>query len=109
MDEEKQHGRTKDETRSLSLVSVRVRPCSSGGRGPGYHSAVTTIEKAPSPPALPAGARSPALSVDLAALGLLAPLPTAFLAGRDLDLLDPLRFLAPGTLPHIPSYAAPPG
>ncbi|MEM1201970.1 MAG: bacillithiol biosynthesis cysteine-adding enzyme BshC [Acidobacteriota bacterium] len=29
----------------------------------------------------------------------LPPLPTAYLAGRDLDLLEPLKFLAPGELP----------
>ncbi|HXO20557.1 MAG TPA: bacillithiol biosynthesis cysteine-adding enzyme BshC [Thermoanaerobaculia bacterium] len=43
--------------------------------------------------------RPEALSVDLAAAGLLPPMPAAFLAGYDLDLLAPLRFLAPGTLP----------
>lgn len=41
----------------------------------------------------------PELKVDLAAAGLLAPLPSAWLAGRDLDLLEPLRFLPPGRLP----------
>jgi bacillithiol synthase len=39
--------------------------------------------------------------VDLAAAGLLAPLPSAWLAGRDLDLLEPLRFLPPGRLPDF--------
>lgn len=39
------------------------------------------------------------LRVDLAAAGLLPPLPAAFLAGRDRDLLDPLAFLPPGELP----------
>lgn len=38
-------------------------------------------------------------ATDLLSLGLLPPLPTAFLEGRDLDLLDPLRFLPPGELP----------
>lgn len=38
--------------------------------------------------------------MDLAAAGLLPPLPAAFLAGRDADLLAPVRFLAPGTLPR---------
>jgi bacillithiol biosynthesis cysteine-adding enzyme BshC len=37
--------------------------------------------------------------VALAAAGLLPPLPEAFLAGRDLDLLAPLAFLPPGRLP----------
>jgi bacillithiol synthase len=37
--------------------------------------------------------------VDLAAARLLAPLPAAWLAGRDRDLLAPLRFLPPGELP----------
>ena len=46
----------------------------------------------------PASSRSD-LRVDLAAARLLAPLPTAWLAGLDLDLLAPLRFLAPGELP----------
>ena len=43
----------------------------------------------------------PELKVDLAAARLLAPLPSAWLAGRDLDLLDPLRFLPPGKLPQV--------
>jgi bacillithiol biosynthesis cysteine-adding enzyme BshC len=37
--------------------------------------------------------------VDLGAAGLLPPIPAAFLAGYDLDLLSPLGFLAPGELP----------
>jgi bacillithiol biosynthesis cysteine-adding enzyme BshC len=43
------------------------------------------------------------LQVDLAATGLLAPLPAAFLAGRDRDLLAPLRFLPPGETPRGPA------
>jgi bacillithiol biosynthesis cysteine-adding enzyme BshC len=43
----------------------------------------------------------PELKVDLAAARLLAPLPSAWLAGRDLDLLEPLRFLPPGKLPQV--------
>lgn len=39
--------------------------------------------------------------VDLAAAGLLPPIPAAFLAGYDLDLLAPLGFLAPGELPDL--------
>jgi len=39
------------------------------------------------------------LRVDLAAEGLVAPLPRAYLSGTDRDLLAPLRFLEPGTLP----------
>ena len=39
------------------------------------------------------------LRVDLATAGLLAPLPAAWLSGRDTDLLEPLRFLPPGKLP----------
>lgn len=46
--------------------------------------------------------RPDALRVDLAAAGLLPPLPQAYLAGRDLDLLAPLRFLAPNTAPSGP-------
>jgi bacillithiol biosynthesis cysteine-adding enzyme BshC len=44
-------------------------------------------------------------SVDLAALGLLPSLPSAFLEGRDLDLLGPLRFLPPGEIPGGPAPA----
>lgn len=43
--------------------------------------------------------RSPRFQVDLAAAGLLAPLPAAWLSGRDVDLLEPLRFLPVGKLP----------
>ncbi|MCP4657789.1 MAG: bacillithiol biosynthesis cysteine-adding enzyme BshC [bacterium] len=39
------------------------------------------------------------LELDLLAGGRLAPIPTALLRGRDLDLVAPLRFLAPGELP----------
>ncbi len=39
---------------------------------------------------------APPPAVDLAAAGLLAPLPAAFLAGRDTDLLSPLRLVRPG-------------
>lgn len=39
------------------------------------------------------------IELDLLESGRLPPLPTAFLTGRDLDLLAPLRFLAPGELP----------
>ena len=46
------------------------------------------------------------MRVDLAAAGLLPPLPRAFLGGSDLDLLAPLRFLAPGQLPSLPSTPA---
>jgi uncharacterized protein YllA (UPF0747 family) len=45
------------------------------------------------------GSLPDALRVDLAAAGLLPPLPRAFLAGSDLDLLAPLRFLAPSRPP----------
>ena len=41
--------------------------------------------------------------VDLVASGRLPPLPTAFLNSKDLDLLQPLRFLSPGELPGDPS------
>ncbi len=44
--------------------------------------------------------------MDLAAAGLLAPLPAAWLAGRDLDLLAPLRFLPPGGLPSLAGPAS---
>lgn len=46
---------------------------------------------------------SEALRVDLAANGLLPSLPAAFLAGRDLDLLAPVRFAAPGARPSGPA------
>lgn len=51
--------------------------------------------------------------LDLAASGLLPPLPRAFLAGRDLDLLAPLRFVTAASplaqLLAAPSAARPPG
>ena len=53
--------------------------------------------------------RPDALAVDLAANGLLAPLPAAFLAGRDLDLLAPLAFVPPGGLPELPPARLPAG
>ncbi|MGD2116361.1 MAG: bacillithiol biosynthesis BshC, partial [Acidobacteriota bacterium] len=37
--------------------------------------------------------------MDLATEEMLAPLPRAYLDGRDRDLLEPLRFLEPGRLP----------
>lgn len=43
------------------------------------------------------------LRVDLAAAHLLAPLPVAWLAGRDRDLLEPLRFLGSDALPPLPT------
>jgi len=43
------------------------------------------------------------LELDLAAGGRLPPIPTALLAGRDRDLLEPLRFLPPGELPGGPA------
>ena len=42
----------------------------------------------------------PELRLDLAAAHLLGPLPSAWMAGRDLDLLAPLRFLGSGTAPE---------
>jgi bacillithiol synthase len=57
--------------------------------------------------------RPETLRVDLAAEGLLAGLPAAFLAGSDRDLLAPLRFLAPlapdTALDGWPSGTAPAG
>jgi bacillithiol biosynthesis cysteine-adding enzyme BshC len=47
------------------------------------------------------------LTLDLAAEHLLAPLPAAWLAGRDLDLLSPLHFLGAG-LPRLAPLADPP-
>ncbi len=41
--------------------------------------------------------------LDLASSGRLPALPTAFLSGKDLDLLEPLHFLKPGELPGAPS------
>ncbi len=49
------------------------------------------------------------LRVDLAAEGLVAPLPRAYLNGTDRDLLAPLRFLEPGTLPPQADAADPAG
>ncbi len=51
------------------------------------------------------GHEPPALdpsALDLPALGLMPPLPSAFLEGRDLGLLSPLRFLPPGGIPDGP-------
>ncbi|HEY4589584.1 MAG TPA: hypothetical protein VII86_10175, partial [Thermoanaerobaculia bacterium] len=42
------------------------------------------------------------LDVDFVAAHFLGPLPSAWLTGRDLDLLEPLRFLGPGGLPPVP-------
>ena len=42
--------------------------------------------------------------LDLAASGRLPALPTAFLSGKDLDLLEPLHFLKPGDLPGAPTH-----
>lgn len=42
----------------------------------------------------------PGLEIELTAAGLLPPLPAAFLDGRALELLQPLRFLLPGELPE---------
>ncbi|MFP5284709.1 MAG: bacillithiol biosynthesis BshC, partial [Thermoanaerobaculia bacterium] len=47
----------------------------------------------------------PDLRVDLAQAGLLPALTSAYLSGRDLDLLAPLRFLAPGETPSGPALA----
>lgn len=47
------------------------------------------------------------LHLPAASSGLLAPLAVSFLAGRDLDLLGPVRFLAPGALPAPPFPPAP--
>ena len=40
------------------------------------------------------------MSIDLLAAGAISGLPAAWLGGRDLELLEPLRLLAPGMLPH---------
>ncbi len=50
---------------------------------------------------------NPLAPLDLLALGLLPPIPTAFLAGEQLDLLAPLRFAQPGTPPTLPQRPAP--
>ncbi len=51
----------------------------------------------------PSPSRRPAaLRVELEAAGLLPPLPRAFLAGRDLDLLAPLKLARPGAPPPLP-------
>jgi len=42
------------------------------------------------------------LDVDFVAAHFLGPLPSAWLTGRDLDLLEPLRFLGTGGLPSLP-------
>ena len=45
--------------------------------------------------------------LDLAAHGLLPPIPAAFLAGREVDLLAPLRFAHPDRPPRWPEGPAP--
>jgi bacillithiol synthase len=45
------------------------------------------------------------LRVELPGSGLLPPLPDAFLAGRDRDLLAPLILAEPGALPELPPAA----
>ncbi len=55
------------------------------------------------------GSLPDALRVDLAAAGLLPPLPRAFLGGSDLDLLAPLRFLPAARSPAMSALAAVPG
>jgi bacillithiol biosynthesis cysteine-adding enzyme BshC len=52
------------------------------------------------------GSLPDALRVDLAAAGVLPPLPRAFLGGSGLDLLAPLRFLPPGQLPALAAVPA---
>lgn len=52
----------------------------------------------------PSGALAP---LDLAALGLLPPIPAAFLGRRELDLLAPLRFAHPDEPPSLPRGPAP--
>ncbi|HEX9668619.1 MAG TPA: bacillithiol biosynthesis cysteine-adding enzyme BshC [Thermoanaerobaculia bacterium] len=55
----------------------------------------------------PSPSRRPAaLRVELEAAGLLPPLPRAFLAGRDLDLLAPLRLARPEAPPPLPPRPA---
>jgi uncharacterized protein YllA (UPF0747 family) len=69
-----------------------------------------TTLSVPSPPS--SAPRLPAaLQVDLAAIGLLPPLPQALLGGGDADLLAPLRFLsrpagAAAALPPRPASAS---
>jgi len=60
----------------------------------------SSVTSRPDSPANPAPANL--LEVDLVAARLLPPLATAWLAGRDLDLLEPLRFLGSGTPPALP-------
>lgn len=62
-----------------------------------------TVNASSSSVTSPADGRPSAL--DLVAEGLLPPLPRAFLASRDLDLLAPLTFLAPGSLVLPPAPA----
>ncbi len=44
---------------------------------------------------------APVSAMDWQASGLLAPLPSALLGGRDLDLLLPMRFVVPGSRPDL--------
>ena len=44
---------------------------------------------------------APPEQIDLVAHGLVKGMPAAWLAGKETDLLAPLRLLAPGTLPEM--------
>lgn len=54
----------------------------------------------------PAEAAAGRLRVELPGSGLLPPLPEAFLAGRDLDLLGPLTFVPPAEAGRLPDAVA---
>lgn len=56
------------------------------------------IAKAPFPPLV----NPPDAAIDMLASGMLAPLPSAWLSGRHLDLLNPLRLAPANGLPTLP-------
>lgn len=57
---------------------------------------------------MPQRASTPAATApDLCACGLLGDLPRRFLDGRDLDLLEPLRFVLPGDVDSVTAAAGP--
>ena len=64
-----------------------------------------TVNASSSSAANPADATRRRLRVELPGSGLLPPLPDAFLAGRDRDLLAPLTLAEPGVLPDLPDPA----
>src|SRR5579864_4980752 len=98
---------------SKACAPTSPRRSRSGCTGLASRSPASTATSRETPTAVTANASSSSvgslpdlLRVDLVAAGLLPPLPRAFLGGGDLDLLAPLRFLAPGQLPPVAASPA---